>query len=322
MRAAPTPCGTARSSIALSITGSSRPISTGVSELIRPLVGARIVIEVDPCTTPCFTEADISQFETALVNLAVNARDAMDGEGRLTFSVREVQTVPAIRGHAGAGGDFIAVSVADTGRGIAPDQLASIFEPFYTTKEVGKGTGLGLSQVFGFTKQSGGEVDVSSENGRGAVFTLYLPRVPETSGRQDGRAKPGEVATPEGLRVLVVEDNETVGRFADEMLRDLGYRPHLVGNAGEALAALEPEDAGFDVVFSDVIMPGMNGVDLAREICRRRPGLRVVLTSGYSNVLAQEGAHGFELLRKPYSIEELSRMLSAVAQSRPAGLQT
>ena len=284
-----------------------------VSELVRPLVGARIVIDVEPCLQTCFTEADVSQFETALVNLAVNARDAMSGEGRLGFSVREVDEVPSIRGHVGATGRFLAVSVSDTGMGIEPAVIASIFEPFYTTKEVGKGTGLGLSQVFGFTKQSGGEVDVQSTLGGGATFTLYLPRVsPDraTSRIQPASVEPGQPQP--AIHVLVVEDNEAVGRFAEEMLNDLGYRTHLVGNAGEALAAIMREDVGYDAVFSDVIMPGMNGVAMATEVRRRRPDLPVVLTSGYSNVLAQEGAHGFELLRKPYSIDELSRVLRRV----------
>lgn len=292
-----------------------------VSELIRPLVGARIRIEVEVCDKPCHVEADVSQFETALVNLAVNARDAMEGEGRLVFAVREVAAVPAIRGHLGAAGDFLAVSVSDTGRGIEPDQIASIFEPFYTTKEVGKGTGLGLSQVFGFTKQSGGEVEVISEPFGGAVFTLYLPRATATAPSNAPTTPTLDAPAPQGLCVLVVEDNETVGRFADEMLRDLGYRTHLVGNAAEALAALNNEHAGFDVVFSDVIMPGINGVELAREIRRRRPELPVVLTSGYSNVLAQEGTQGFELLRKPYSVAELSQVLSRVACPKPNDLR-
>ena len=284
-----------------------------VSELIRPLMGSRIAIEVEGCPCPCHIEADTSQFETALVNLAVNARDAMDGEGTLSIRVREVDTVPAIRGHAGATGDFLAVSVADTGRGIDPDQIASIFEPFYTTKEVGKGTGLGLSQVFGFTKQSGGEVDVASEPGAGAAFTLYLPRV-SGDGAETAGGKRGEtVAAPvKRLSVLVVEDNHTVGQFAEEMLGDLGYDVHLVGNAADALGVLARGSADVDVVFSDVIMPGMNGVELAREVRRRHPELPIVLTSGYSTVLAQEGSHGFELLRKPYSMDELSRTLKAV----------
>ena len=290
-----------------------------VSNLIRPLMGGRIAIIVEACDQPCHTEADVSQFETALVNLAVNARDAMQGEGDLTLTVREVRSVPAIRGHTGAAGDFIAVSVSDTGEGIAADATASIFEPFYTTKDVGKGTGLGLSQVFGFTKQSGGEVAVESQVGVGSTFTLYLPRVaPEDSHARSAEPDVTQARTPRTLRVLIVEDNESVGRFADEMLQDLGYRTRLAGNATEALRTIETDPTGFDVVFSDVIMPGMNGVEMAKEMQRRWPDLPVVLTSGYSNILAQQGSHGFELLRKPYSIDELSRTLhQVVAIARP-----
>lgn len=148
----------------------------GVIGLIRPLVGSRISVELDRCHSACFAEADVSQFETALVNLAVNARDAMSGEGRLSIKIHEVDGVPPIRHHPRRPGGFIAVVMTDTGSGIEAEKLTEIFEPFFTTKEFGKGTGLGLSQVFGFAKQSEGEIDVASELGRGTTFTLYLPR--------------------------------------------------------------------------------------------------------------------------------------------------
>ncbi len=281
-----------------------------VVDLIRPLMGARITIECEVCNPPCFAEADISQFETALVNLSVNARDAMNGEGRLTFRIAEVASVPPIRGHLTADGDFIAISVTDTGAGIEAGRLASIFEPFFTTKEVGKGTGLGLSQVFGFAKQSGGEIDVHSDPGEGASFTLFLPRVTDDSGSLATPPDlPGRSASGQGMCVLVVEDNEAVGGFATELLADLGYNTRWVGNAAAALALLEHDHLRFDVVFSDIVMPGMGGVEMAQAIRDRYPGLPVVLTSGYSNVLAQEGRHGFELLQKPYSVETLSRII-------------
>ena len=290
-----------------------------VVDLVRPLAGARIQVVAQVGSQACFVEADVSQFETALVNLAVNARDAMDGEGRLTFRLELVEHVPAIRGHLGAAGAFVAVSVTDTGTGIDPAQTASIFEPFFTTKEVGKGTGLGLSQVFGFAKQSGGEVEVESRLGHGATFTLYLPRVLSPAAKADP-ASPAEVETEaaHNVCVLVVEDNEAVGRFATEMLEDLGYRTRWVGNADAALAVLATEELDFDAVFSDVIMPGMNGVELAQTIRKKHPGLPVVLTSGYSNVLAQEGRHGFELLQKPYSVDALARVLRKVVRKTAA----
>ena len=292
-----------------------------VIELIRPLMGARIDIECDLCAPACFAEADVSQFETALVNLSVNARDAMNGEGRLVFRATEVSSVPAIRGHLNADGDFIAISITDTGLGIDPSQLAAIFEPFFTTKAVGKGTGLGLSQVFGFAKQSRGEVDVQSEIGQGSTFTLYLPRVPEPAEHDARMVRPTSPdRAGEGMCILVVEDNEAVGSFATELLADLGYKTRWVGNATAALGLLAHDPHGFDLVFSDVVMPGMSGVDMAQIIRERFPDLPVVLTSGYSNVLAQDGPQGFELLHKPYSVETLSRMILKVVAARTAAV--
>jgi CheY-like chemotaxis protein len=209
----------------------------------------------------------------------------------------------------------VAVSVSDTGAGIPADKLSQIFEPFFTTKEIGKGTGLGLSQVYGFVKQSGGDVAVFSETGHGATFTIYLPQVertPEEQIVQSGEAA-GISAEGRGRRVLVVEDNVEVGRFSTQLLQDLGYVTTWAANAGEALELLGEVD-GFDVVFSDVVMPGMGGVELGEEIRRRHPGLPVILTSGYSHVLAEEGRHGFELLHKPYAAEELSRVLRRVTR--------
>ncbi|MGY2046720.1 PAS domain-containing protein [Methylobacterium sp. JK268] len=285
----------------------------GVADLLDTVTGARIRVVTDLPETPCFVRVDLSQFETALVNMAVNARDAMAGEGTLTLRLRCRVPLPPIRGHAAAAGRFAAVSLADTGSGIAPDVLARVFEPFFTTKEVGKGTGLGLSQVFGFAKQSGGDVDVASAVGQGTTFTLYLPEVaPEAPDVEDeGQALPVEPGGA-GQRVLVVEDNIEVGRFATQILEDLGYRTTWAANAEDALTSLGVDGAGYDVVFSDVVMPGMGGIELARLLGRRLPKLPVVLASGYSHVLAQEGSHGFELLQKPYSADQVSRALRKV----------
>ena len=281
-----------------------------VAQLIRPLVGSTIQIQTDIGAGDTFTIADVAQFETALMNLAINARDAMNGEGRLTISVRKVDALPALRGQPARRGDFIAISVADTGTGIAPDNLAVIFEPFFTTKEVGKGTGLGLSQAFGFAKQSGGDIAVSSTLGRGATFTIYLPESTAPASAAGSAAIGGEpTTTGRGYRVLVVEDDDEVGRFSTELLEDLGYTVRRVANAGAALAILAEDEFAVDLVFSDVIMPGMNGVELAGIIRERYPGLPVVLTSGYSNVLAENAHRGFELIQKPYSVESLSRIL-------------
>ncbi|HXH43462.1 MAG TPA: PAS domain S-box protein [Bradyrhizobium sp.] len=292
----------------------------GVAQLVRPLVGSRIEIGVEVQDADCFTVADIAQFETALINLAINARDAMDGEGRLTIAVRKVEGIPSLRAQSARSGPYVTISVSDTGSGIAPEHLDAIFEPFFTTKEVGKGTGLGLSQAFGFAKQSEGDIAVTSRQGEGATFTLYLPQVQSPATDEDAAAITHEAAaTGRGHRVLVVEDNDEVGRFSTELLEDLGYVVRRVANANAALAILGENEFAVDLVFSDVIMPGMNGVELAGVIRERYPGLPVVLTSGYSNVLAENAHRGFELIQKPYSVESLSRILrKAIAEKLSA----
>jgi CheY-like chemotaxis protein len=234
----------------------------------------------------------------------------MEDEGRLTLAVRKVSGIPSLRAQSARGGDYVAISVSDTGSGIAPEHLDSIFEPFFTTKEVGKGTGLGLSQAFGFAKQSEGDIAVTSTPGKGATFTIYLPQAQSPATEKEAAALTSEAATTgRGYRVLVVEDNDDVGRFSTELLEDLGYVVRRVANANAALAILGENEFAVDLVFSDVIMPGMNGVELAGIIRERYPGLPVVLTSGYSNVLAESAHRGFELIQKPYSVESLSRIL-------------
>ena len=291
-----------------------------VAGMLGTLTGSRIALDVQVPAERCFILADRSQFDTAIVNMGINARDAMDGAGALTIATGPVAGIPALRGHAAVAGDFIAVTVQDVGTGIAPGDLDLIFEPFFTTKPVGEGTGLGLSQVIGFAKQSGGDIRVDSVVGAGTTFTLYLPRsypdgdvpVPvEEHVRTDG----------EGVCVLVVEDNEQVGAFADHALQELGYATVFAADARAALAALAEDHTRFRIVFSDVVMPGMSGIELAAEVRRRYPGLAVVLTSGYSHVLAQSGAQtgaqsgagtatdGFTLLHKPYSVDQLARVL-------------
>jgi len=246
----------------------------------------------------------------------------MGGEGTLRVSVDALAEMPSIRGHAGGPGRFVAVSISDTGSGIPADRLGQIFEPFFTTKEVGKGTGLGLSQVYGFAKQSGGDVAVESELGKGTTFTLYLPKVEREAGADKSVGDAWGAGPHEdgrGCRVLVVEDNLEVGQFATQLLQDLGYETAWAANATEALDLLENDPTRFDVVFSDVVMPGVSGIELGREIRQRHPSLPVVLTSGYSHVLAEEGRHGFELLHKPYAVEDVSRVLRRVTGGNGTG---
>ena len=280
-----------------------------VAAMLRTMTGSRIVLDLPSPSESYFIVADKSQFDTAIVNMGINARDAMRGEGRLTISTHAVTGIPGIIGQPAVNGEFVAVTVTDNGTGIPPEQLNHIFEPFFTTKAVGEGTGLGLSQVFGFAKQSGGDVRVDSSPGEGTTFTLYLPRA--SADEAAGRREAGVATRVDGKGecVLVVEDNADVGAFATAALRELGYDSVLSPDSQGALEILATDAEQFQVVFSDVVMPRMSGIQLADEVARQYPSLPVVLTSGYSHVLAQNGQYGFELLHKPYSIEELSRVL-------------
>lgn len=290
-----------------------------IADMLDPLTGARIQVHVELPELACYIRADASQFETALINMALNARDAMEGQGTLLLRLHSGSPMPPIRGHAGSTQSFIAVSLEDSGAGIAAHVLEHIFEPFYTTKEVGRGTGLGLSQVFGFAKQSGGNVDVASDKGRGAVFTLYLPQV-EPHEFSESHAvpeqTPGLQAEVSKYRVLVVEDNLEIGRFASQILNDLGYESAWATNAQQALQMVGPDAMAFDAIFSDVVMPGMSGVALAKALRCLRSDLPVILVSGYSEELACSGYEGFEFLPKPYSAEQVSRLLAKTIMKR------
>jgi PAS domain S-box-containing protein len=270
---------------------------TSIAEMLRSVLGSRVRLDIDAGCPDCFVEADTAQFETAIVNMAVNARDAMDGEGELKITIQRVTEEQH---------DFVCVQVTDTGQGIEPDALDRIFEPFFTTKEVGKGTGLGLSQVYGFAKQSDGEIVVESTVGAGTTFRLLLPARDD---RPNSSTASEQVSPPrEGGKVLIVEDNADVRRFAADLLHDLGFETEVAESASAALERLA-EGASYDVIFSDVVMPGMNGIQLAKAIRERSPAMPIVLTSGYSHVLVEEGRHGFPLLQKPYSAEAVARAL-------------
>ena len=289
-----------------------------LSEIIATLIGSQIEIVTRGPDVPCLINADAGQFETAMINMAVNARDAMDGRGRLAITVRTAVELPGGAAQSQNPDGYVAVSVEDTGIGIPQEQFGRIFEPFFTTKEVGQGTGLGLSQVFGFARQSGGEVVVASQLGKGSTFTLYLPRVAGDARLQQSAVEDATPIDGKGMSVLVVEDNAEVGRFTTDALAELGYGTTLVINATHALEELAAGAERYDVVFTDVVMPGMSGIELAREIRRHYADLPVVLTSGHSHGLSDSGSDGLELLQKPYSIEQLSRVLHKVVRWRGA----
>ncbi|AJZ96205.1 MULTISPECIES: hybrid sensor histidine kinase/response regulator [Pseudomonas] len=282
-----------------------------IGEMLESVTGARIHVQVQLPEHPCHVRVDASQFETALINIALNARDAMEGQGTLTLRVVTVEAMPRIRGDAEARQPFVSISLADTGSGIPGDAVERIFEPFFTTKAVGKGTGLGLSQVFGFAKQSGGNVEVVSTPGQGSVFTLYLPEAtPQALPDEQPQQGPAPTHDAAQRHILIVEDNLEVGRFATQILQDLGYQTTWATNAEQALALAGTDALAFDGVFSDVVMPGMTGVAMAKVLRQRRADLPVVLTSGYSEELADSGYEGFEFLPKPYSADQVARALA------------
>jgi PAS domain S-box-containing protein len=279
----------------------------GIGDMLRTVLGSRIQLSIESTCPDCFVETDATQFETAIVNMAVNARDAMSGEGDLRVIVGTADCLGSFSGPQADTG-YVTVKVTDTGEGIAAGDIDRIFEPFFTTKETGKGTGLGLSQVYGFAKQSGGEIEVDSEPERGTTFTMYLPRAHDAQPRDDSAVAPGDHPLGEGC-VLVVEDNPQVGHFAEHALADLGFETRRASTAAEAIALLESGET-FDVMFSDIVMPGQSGIDLAREVHKRWPGLPVVLTTGYSDALMVHRDVDFPILHKPYSLEALSTVLA------------
>ena len=288
-----------------------------VGEMMDSLTGSRIKVTIEVPQKPCFINADESQFDTALVNMVVNARDAMAGTGDLAIKVATANWLPSVRAHPVRVADYVTIELSDTGSGIAPEKLDAIFEPFYTTKGIGQGTGLGLSQVYGFAKQSGGEILVKSECGKGSQFVLYLPEVEAgvTTAISEHQSDP--IAS--NLCVLMVEDNTDVGLYTSQTLEQMGFKVLWVPDASSALDALAPNPESFQVVFSDISMPGMSGLELLDAIEALYPWLPVVLTTGYNDEyarIAQEEGQRFVLMQKPYSTEALAVQLHKVVKSR------
>src|SRR5690242_15191119 len=272
---------------------------------------ARLVTDIPGETWPVLI--DTSEFELALVNLALNARDALPAQaGVITVSAENVQLTPQ-QTPAHLQGEFVALSIADNGSGIAPDILPLVFDPFFTTKGPSKGSGLGLSQVYGFAHQSGGTITISSELGRGTCVTLYLPRANAAKPAQ--REREAGLEKLQGGTALLVEDNPEVAKVTEQMIEQLGYRVQRAGSAKEALELAE--GTPFDLVISDIVMAGsMDGIGLARALRQRRPDLPVVLVTGFAGSVT-EAELEFTMLRKPFEISDLSRtMAKAVAEAQ------
>jgi signal transduction histidine kinase/CheY-like chemotaxis protein len=276
-------------------------------ELIDRTAGERIEIVTELCADFCRIEVDRAQLQSAILNIASNARDAMPGGGVLTIRTattdRDGQT------------PIVAIEISDTGSGMDAETADRIFEPFFTTKGTGKGTGLGLSQVYGFASQSGGEVRVESELGKGTRLTLTLPCVEVTGPAAADAPASGAAAYPSAA-ILIVEDNEQVGAFAETLLAELGHKVTLASSGEEALELTR--NAKFDVVLSDVVMPGMGGLKLAEILAAEQPSLPVVLATGYSQEIAESGSSGRPVILKPYRLSTLQEALSAALQPAQA----
>jgi nitrogen-specific signal transduction histidine kinase len=290
-----------------------------VGKLLHPTLGEQIEISPKLAHDAWSALVDPNQLTTAVLNLALNARDAMPGGGKLTL---ETGNVHLDEDYARVNtdvtpGEYVMVAVSDAGTGIPPDLLEKVFDPFFTTKEVGKGTGLGLSMVFGFVKQSGGHIKIYSEEGHGTTVRIYLPRSTGEGESASGLLSSGPVEGGSET-VLVVEDDTLVRKYVVAQVASLGYATLEAANAADALKIIDA-GAEVDLLFTDVIMPGtMNGRQLVDEALKRRPSLQTLFTSGYTeNAILHHGRldEGVLLLAKPYRKPELARMIRVALNS-------
>ncbi len=285
---------------------------SGMSDMLHLSLGELVQLEV--VTTPGLwkVEADPNQLESAILNLAVNARDAMPRGGTLTIETANARLDDgyATQHAEVAPGNYVVLAVTDTGTGMPREVMARVFEPFFTTKEAGHGTGLGLSQVYGFTKQSGGHVKLYSEEGQGTTVKIYLPRLMADASEEEAAAPAALEGTRRQEVILAVEDDDDVRAYTVECLRELGYRVLEAADGTAALRLLERRAAPVDLLFTDVVMPGMSGRELADAARLRQPDLRVLYTSGYTRNAIVHGGRldaGVEMLPKPFTFAALAQ---------------
>jgi PAS domain S-box-containing protein len=293
-----------------------------MSEMLRRVLGEATPLETVLAGGLWKTSADPGQLEGAILNLAINARDAMPNGGRLTIETANAHLDDAYaRTHTEvSAGQYVMIAVSDTGTGMPPEVAAKAFDPFFTTKGVGKGTGLGLSQVYGFVKQSHGHVKIYTEVGEGTAVKVYLPRLlasTETAAAVPARHHPVPTGTLEDV-ILVVEDEERMREISSASLRELGYTVLHASSAASALRLLETNPQ-ITVLFTDIVMPDMNGRELADEAVKLRPGLKVLFTTGYTRNAIVHGGRldaGVNFLAKPFTLDELGQKMSDVIKRR------
>ncbi len=273
-------------------------------DLLDRTLGERVIVRTALASDRCPVEVDRAQLQSAILNVASNARDAMNGEGRLSIATRSCLD---------DGRAMVAIDMSDTGTGIPPELLERIIEPFFTTKGTGKGTGLGLSQVYGFATQSGGTVHIESEVGAGATISIILPCAdPQLAGPTEPTV--ADEHTKLVGRILIVEDNVEVGTFAETLLSEQGHDVALATSAEQALDLVRQRH--FDLVFSDVVMPGMGGLRLAEILETEEPDLPVVLATGYSQEIAESGARGRSVILKPYRLATLQSAIEVALKGK------
>lgn len=286
-----------------------------IEELLHRSLREDIAMTIDLPADLWPVMVDPGEFELALLNIAVNARDAMPNGGAFRLAARNTSSGDEM-GSAGLAGEFVAITLTDTGPGMPAEVMARAFDPYFTTKPAGLGSGLGLSQVYGFASQSGGSAALGSAPGEGTAITLFLPRA------DAGPAMAGEIAAqpafdPGSARVLLVEDDQTVAEATQDLLQNMGFDARWAADGMAALAFVE-NDPKLALVMSDVVMPGgVSGLDLARTLRDRRPELPVILTTGYSSHASEVVAEGFPLIEKPYRRDALAASLRSALENRP-----
>ena len=311
----------ARAEPLLPVAATPSALIENMLELIDRSIGERITVRTRFPDEPWNVRVDTNQLENAVLNLAVNARDAMDGEGELTIAV-DNESVGEGRVASLPAGDYVRISVSDTGAGIAPENVERVFEPFFTTKPVGKGTGLGLSQIFGFAQESGGAVTLDSTLGTGTMVSLYLPRSAEAG--VQGFSAPvdleGQPAAPvAGTEILVVEDDPRVSRATVGALEEIGYRPIPCASGKEALELLAREP-NIRLIITDVMMPEMTGPELIREARRLYPWIGTLFVTGYVGEAGEaDSLSGQDLLRKPFTVSALGDAVAAALAKGSSG---
>jgi two-component system cell cycle sensor histidine kinase/response regulator CckA len=295
--------------------------------LLRRLIGEKATLDIPLVRDLWQIRADVGQFEQAIINLAVNARDAMPNGGRLTIRTSNVSAEESVRLQRKGmpAGEYVEIEVVDTGTGIAPDVIGKIFDPFYTTKDIGKGTGLGLATVYGFIKQTGGFIYVDSELDKGTTFRIFIPRYVPAA---DDATQPPEVAAPrlagpmppaeekKGATtdltghgtILLVEDEEGLRALNARGLSSRGYTVIEAGNGVEAIDAIERRGGNIDLVVSDVMMPEMDGPTMFKELRKRHPDIKIIFVSGYAEDAFQKSLpdpEKYDFLPKPFTLKQL-----------------